>query len=288
LINIGLKALPSEITSLMSLSFLDLSENFLSHPDPRAEVLHSFNFLKIVVLAKNRISDFPLEASSPLHTRLVHLNIGWNTISELQDFSAMKCEHLNVSRVVHPWSYFKSASYTLQPLCWHLTELVLCDCLLSRIPSNLHNITGLTVLNMSNNSLLGLNTIEKISKLISLDVRNNSLLSLPLQMAFMSSLTTIRLEGNTTLIDPPANVVALGSIAIKKHLLRHTKGYVDPSSLLINYTLDRHITCTAQGDVEYSKTIFEGRNAETGKSQVKEQRTQRSTAICNNWEIWAN
>lgn len=233
LINIGLKTLPSAITSLMSLSLLDLSENFLSHPDPKAEVLHAFNFLKAVVLEKNRISFFPLETSSPLTTRLMHLNIGWNAVSELQDFSAMQCEYLNVSKIVHPWSYFKAASYTLQPLCWHLTELVLCDCLLSRIPSNLHNITGLTLLNMSNNSLLGLNTIEKMSKLQSLDVRNNSLLSLPLQMAFMNSLTTLRLDGNASLMDPPASIAALGAAAIKKHLLRHTKGYVNLASALL-------------------------------------------------------
>jgi Leucine-rich repeat (LRR) protein len=234
LINIGLKVIPSAITSLMSLTLLDLSENFLSHPDPKAEILHSFSFLKYVVFEKNRLSDFPLEASSPLTTRLVHLNIGWNTISELQDFSAMQCEYLNVSKIVHPWSYFKAASYTLQPLCWYLTELVLCDCLLSRIPTNLLNITGLTILNMSNNSLLGLNTIEKLSKLLSLDVQNNSLLSLPLQMAFMNHLTTIRLDGNSTLIDPPANIVELGAAAIKKHLLRHTKGYDDPLSLPVS------------------------------------------------------
>ncbi len=222
--NIGLKALPSEITNLMSLSLLDLSENYLSHPDPRAEVLNSFSFLKTVIFERNRIADFPLDASSPLTTRLVHLNIGWNAMSDLKDFSALQCKYLNVSKIVHPWSYFKAASYTVQPLCWYLTELVLRECLLSRIPSNLHTITGLTVLDVSDNSLIGLNSVERLSQLISLDVRNNSLLSLPLQMAGMKLLTSIQLDGNTGLIDPPAHIVALGAAGIKKHLLRHTKG----------------------------------------------------------------
>jgi Leucine-rich repeat (LRR) protein len=222
--NIGLKTLPSELTKMMSLSFLDLSENYLSHPDPRADVLNSLSFLRIVIFEKNRISDFPLDASSPLNTRLERLNIGWNVISDLKDFSALQCQYLNVSKIVHPWSYFKPASYTLQPICWHLTELVLCECLLSRIPSSLHNITGLTALNVANNSLLGLNTIDRLTNLRSLDARNNSLLSLPLQMAGMKSLISIQLEGNINLMDPPAQIVALGANAIKKHLMRHTKG----------------------------------------------------------------
>lgn len=222
--NIGLKAIPSAITSLMSLKLLDLSENQLSHPDPREEVIKSFGFLTTLVLEKNRISFFPLDSSSPLNTRLLRLNIGWNVFSELLDVSTMQCEYLNVSRISHPWSYFKPAPYTLQPICLHLTALVLCDCLLSRIPSNLHCITGLTMLDMSNNSLLGLNTIEKLSQLISLDVSHNTLLSLPLQMGSMKSLTTIRINGNPNLIDPPPHIVALGAGAIKKHLFRHTKG----------------------------------------------------------------
>ena len=224
LISVGLKTIPSSLTSLMNLSLLDLSENSLSHPDPRAEVLNSFSFLKTVVFEKNKIADFPLDASSPLNTRLMSLNIGYNAISELKNFSALRCNYLNVSKIVHPWSYFKAASYTLQPICWYLRELVLRDCLLSRIPSNLHNITALTVLDMSNNALLGLNTIDKLSQLQSLDVRNNSLLSLPLQMADMRSLTNIHLGGNASLIDPPAHILQLGTAAIKMHLLRHTKG----------------------------------------------------------------
>ncbi len=208
----------------MSLSLLDLSENYLSHPDPRAELLTSFSFLKTVIFESNRIADFPLDASSPLNTRLTHLNIGWNAMSDLKDFSTLQCKYLNVSKIIHPWSYFKAASYTVQPLCCYLTELILRECLLSRIPSNLHTITGLTVLDMSNNSLIGLNSIERLSQLISLDVRNNTLLSLPLQMAGMKLLTTIQLHGNAGLIDPPAHVVALGAVGIKKHLLRHTKG----------------------------------------------------------------
>ena len=222
--NIGLKAIPSAITSLMNLNLIDLSENQLSYPDPQAEVINSFGFLKTLVLEKNRISTVPLNASSPLNTRLLRLNIGWNIISELPDVSAMKCEYLNVSRISHPWSHFKNAPYTLQPICVHLTELVLCDCLLSRIPSNLHSITGLTALNMSNNSLLGLNTIDKLSQLISLDVSNNALLSLPVQMGGMKLLTTIRMNGNASLIDPPSHIVALGAAGIKKYLLRHVKG----------------------------------------------------------------
>jgi Leucine-rich repeat (LRR) protein len=224
LISIGLKTIPSSLTSLMNLSLLDLSENSLSHPDPRVEVLNSFSFLKTVVFEKNKMADFPLDASSPLNTRLMSLNIGYNAISELKNFSALRCNYLNVSKIVHPWSYFKAASYTLQPICWYLRELVLRDCLLSRIPSNLHNITALTVLDMSNNALLGLNTIDKLSQLQSLDVRNNSLLSLPLQMADMRSLTNIHLGGNASLIDPPAHILQLGTAAIKMHLLRHTKG----------------------------------------------------------------
>ena len=222
--NIGLKNIPVAITSLLNLSLLDLSENFLSHPDPRTEVLYSFSFLKTVVFERNMMSDFPLDASSPLNSRLVYLNIGWNAISELKDYSTLRVEYLNVSKIVHPWSYFKAASYTLQPLAWHLRELVLRDCLLSRIPSNLFNITGLTVLDMSNNALLGLNTIEKLSQLQSLNVRNNSLLSLPLQMAGMRVLTNISLDGNPSLIDPPIHIIQLGTAAIKMHLLRHTKG----------------------------------------------------------------
>jgi Leucine-rich repeat (LRR) protein len=222
--NIGLKNIPVAITSLLNLSLLDLSENFLSHPDPRTEVLNSFSFLKTVVFERNMMNDFPLDASSPLNSRLVYLNIGWNAISELKDFSTLQVEYLNVSKIVHPWSYFKAASYTLQPLAWHLRELVLRDCLLSRIPSNLFNITGLTVLDMSNNALLGLNTVEKLSQLQSLNVRNNSLLSLPLQMAGMRVLTNISLDGNPSLIDPPIHIIQLGTAAIKMHLLRHTKG----------------------------------------------------------------
>ena len=210
----------------MSLTLLDLSGNNLSHPDPREEVINSFGSLKTLVLERNRISVFPLNAPSPLNTRLVRLNIGWNIISELFDVSTMQCEYLNLSKISHPWSYFKPAPYTLQPICCHLTELVLCDCLLSRIPSNLHNITGLTSLNMSNNSLLALNTIEKLSQLISLDVSNNALLTLPQQMGGMKVLTTIRMSGNVGLIDPPPNIVALGAAGIKKYLYRHTKGYV--------------------------------------------------------------
>jgi Leucine-rich repeat (LRR) protein len=222
--NIGLKTIPSAITSLANLSLLNLSQNLLSHPDPRAEVLHSFSFLKTVIFEKNMMADFPLDASSPLNSRLVHLNIGWNAISDLKDFSALRCEYLNVSKIVHPWSYFKAASYTLQPICWHLRELVLRDCLLSRIPSNLFNITGLTVLDMSNNALLGLNTIDRLSQLQSLDVRNNSLLSLPPQIARMRLLTNLQVDGNASLIDPPAHIIQMGTVAIKKHLLRHTKG----------------------------------------------------------------
>jgi hypothetical protein len=57
-----------------------------------------------------------------------------------------------------------------------------------------------------------------------LDVSNNALLSLPVQMGGMKLLTTIRMNGNASLIDPPSHIVALGAAGIKKYLLRHVKG----------------------------------------------------------------
>lgn len=95
---------------------------------------------------------------------------------------------------------------------------------LESLPSNINHMRNLELLDVSHNNLNEINQINCMSHLRILNIAANpKLLSLPNELATCDSLVDIVLSGET-IIYPPANVLALGTLQILNFL---TTGEVD-------------------------------------------------------------
>lgn len=83
-------------------------------------------------------------------------------------------------------------------VCSSLKHLSLSGCSLSALPPSIAELRALTTLLLSENSLVALptETVEALTNLEELDIRNNALTHLPPQLGFMPRLRSLSLEGN--------------------------------------------------------------------------------------------
>lgn len=95
---------------------------------------------------------------------------------------------------------------------------------LESLPSNINHMRNLELLDISHNNLTEINPINCMSHLRILNIAANpKLLTLPNELATCDSLVDIVLSSET-IIYPPANVLALGTLQILNFL---TTGEVD-------------------------------------------------------------
>lgn len=105
-----------------------------------------------------------------------------------------------------------------------LQELMVSHNQLESLPSNINHMRNLELLDVSHNNLTEINQINCMSHLRILNIAANpKLLTLPNELATCDSLVDIVLSSET-IIHPPVNVLALGTLQILNFL---TTGEVD-------------------------------------------------------------
>lgn len=110
------------------------------------------------------------------------------------------------------------------PVLQNLRELMVSHNQLESLPSNINHVRNLELLDISHNKLTDIKHINCMPRLRILNISDNpKLLTLPNELATCDSLVDIVLS-NETIVYPPDNVLALGTLQILNFL---TTGEVD-------------------------------------------------------------
>ncbi|MEE9425687.1 MAG: leucine-rich repeat domain-containing protein [Methylococcales bacterium] len=205
-----LKEIPSFLVELENLKHLDLSKN---HIKETPEFLSNLKHLKVINLESNQISNFTRNISQL--TSLTHLNLASNEIRVLPKHikSLQNLETLNLgknaivvlSKEIGELHKLKNLSLTLNDIdelpssLYHLSNLEMLDLsyCYTKISDDIENLTKLTELNISRNSLKKVSaSILKLKNLKKLNLRETSIKELPENFSKLTELEWLDLGAN--------------------------------------------------------------------------------------------
>jgi Leucine-rich repeat (LRR) protein len=164
---LGLKEVPLAIRDLKHIKELRFSENSLTTiPDWIVE----FPELRLLALDGNSISGLPcLEKLKQLE----HLSVSHNSLTHLPK---VPVSLVSIWAKENPIQVFPSVLLA----CENLQEIVLSQCQLPSIPTEISNIKSLQKLFLNGNQLKTIpGSISQLHELVELDLRDNPLESLP-------------------------------------------------------------------------------------------------------------
>lgn len=143
------------------------------------------------------------------------LDLRWNNLRKLpENLSVLQNLRVNSIRSIDVCLYIISSSTRFA-----FQELMVSHNQLESLPSNINHMRNLELLDISHNNITEIKQINCMSRLRILNIAENpKLVTLPNELATCDSLVDIVLS-NDTIVYPPANVLALGTLQILNFLL---------------------------------------------------------------------
>ncbi len=190
----GIKAIPPEIATLTSLTWLYLSNNQITEIP---ESLSNLTSLTTLYLSNNQITEIP-ESLSNL-TNLTTLYLSNNQITEIPEYLS---NLTNLTRLVLSNNQITEIPESLSNLT-NLTGLSLSNNQITEIPESLSNLTNLATLNFNNNQITEIpESLSNLTSLTLLYLFYNQITEIPESLSSLTSLTSLNLNNNQISVIP--------------------------------------------------------------------------------------
>lgn len=246
--NIGLNDISNEITKIRSLRILDLSLNDLEKlPETFGNIdlekdAYGLDKLKVINLKGNRINSLPQNIGNLKKIENFVLTNYTYTQENVREIFNMSLKCLKIKK-------FNSESFAsdMKPMK-SLQKLVILSRRLRYFPDILEELTGLKTLIIRNTHVKQIFSLEKLTLLEHIEIRNNChLKSIPKGLENLINLIYLHIENSTMIKSLPENIGNLKSLKvlnIKKNGIRRLPSSIgdlrDLRELLAycNYSLD--------------------------------------------------
>lgn len=203
-----LKSLPMGLSACRHLEKIDASQNFISSLPVDFSALRKLKFLN---LSQNKLTAIPQSIGKL--TELDQLLLAKNQIKDIPENSLSCLPKIKLLDLKEN----KLQYFTEFPRSTAFDSIFLGFNLLTHL-DNFENSPNLTVLDVKNNKLTGLqSSIYNLKNLKTLDVSNNDLSDIPSEIGFMKVLVRIHVEGNP-LKCIRSSVKSSGAEGLKKFL----------------------------------------------------------------------
>ncbi|XP_043195066.1 leucine-rich repeat-containing protein 40-like isoform X1 [Amphibalanus amphitrite] len=198
------------------------SSRLLSHSGQKATEIPGDLFamgqeaeVTTVDFSKNILTSVPADNLLLLSGHLSELNVSGNRLTELPEAlgQCRRLTYLNASS--NQLAGLPGSLATLQ----HLREVALSMNRLTAIPEVLYSVPSLEIILASDNQIteIQVEPLRKLTRLATLDLRNNSIAHVPAKLGYMEQLRSLGLEGNLFKQPRPA-ILAQGTASILQYL----------------------------------------------------------------------
>ncbi|KAI6655749.1 Leucine-rich repeat-containing protein 40-like [Oopsacas minuta] len=210
-----------------------------------------------------------------------------NIVRSTEEFEEILQKHSN-SRIITRLTLTGTTTTGLPAVIGkfvNITQLNLSSNQISLLPWSIFYLQELEYLNLSNNRIVELpKTLGYLKKLIIFDLRDNMIQFVPSELVLLDSLSNVFLEGNLSLMSPPADNLPADVLELKTYLAnRYTRTdafiscrYYYTVKTRIASLVDLTVRCIMEYKLEYLSCIWMPPNL---KHQIHKEENDRQTEL---------
>jgi len=220
--NVGITALPDEVSRMKNLREVNLEENPQLNMVQAFKVLSKLDRLKTLWIGKNKLSDLPDQIANL--KSLEELWLDDNEFTQIpKSVKRLKIKYVSFFSNKIKYINLKKGDLT------NLTNINLCYNEFKRFPVELSCLPNLESITMWYSSVTYIpKAIEKFKKLQFLNLESNSIKKIPFQITKLTQLKVLELRGNELDADGVKYIYRLKNLS-KLDLYQNKIDYLEPS-----------------------------------------------------------